>query len=286
MHLHGATAPRISSVLCLLAAACGGPLGGGAYKTAPSSQPVAYESGGYSGGQPAAVEPSHGAVSPTPYNEPAPERPGLGTSWGEHVDAPISFSPFVRASSSPWATVALHYNDAQGVGAHAAYVGTRPSPLEVMAGDGSLSVSLVDDYGRLLPGFHASGRALIVGEDGARYRIAVRNGTSARFEVVTSVDGLDVIDGKPADPNRRGYIVDPHGQLVIDGFRTSDSGVAAFRFGKVADSYAAQTSGDRNVGIIGLAIFAERGAVWTPAELQRRDTADPFPARGYATPPR
>ena len=287
MHLHGATAPRISSVLCLLAAACSGSLGG-AYKTAPSSSPaVAYESGGYSGnGQPTAVEPSHGAVSPTPYNEPAPERPGLGTSWGEHVDAPISFSPFVRASSSPWATVALHYNDAQGVGAHASYVGARPSPLEVMAGDGSLSVSLVDDYGRLLPGFHASGRALIVGEDGARYRIVVRNGTSARFEVVTSVDGLDVIDGKPADPNRRGYIVDPHGQLVIDGFRTSDSGVAAFRFGKVADSYAAQTSGDRNVGIIGFAIFAERGAVWTPAELQRRDTADPFPARGYATPPR
>lgn len=284
----GATAPRISSVLCLLAAAaCGAPMGGGAYKTAPSSS-VAYRGGGYSGGQPAAVEPSvapsHGAVAP--YSDPAPERPGLGTSWGEHVDAPITFSPFVRASSSPWATVALHYNDAQGVSAHAAYVGARPTPMEVYAGDGSIAVSLVDDYGRLLPGFHASGRALIVGEDGARYRIVVRNGTSARFEIVTSVDGLDVIDGKPADPNRRGYIVDPHGELVIDGFRTSDSGVAAFRFGAVADSYAAQTTGDRNVGVIGFAIFAERGAVWTPAELQRRDTADPFPARGYATPPR
>ena len=255
------------------------------HKSAPPS--VAYESGGYSGGQRAAVEPSHGAVSPTPtYNEPAPERPGLGTSWGEHVDAPISFAPFVRASSSPWAAVALHYNDANGVGAHAAYVGARPQPMEVAAGDGSLSVSLVDDYGRLLPGFHASGRALIVGEDGARYRIVVRNGTTARFEVVTSVDGLDVIDGKPADPNRRGYIIDPHGELVIDGFRTSDTGVAAFRFGKVADSYAAQSSGDRNVGVIGFAIFSERGAVWSPAELNRRDTANPFPARGYATPPR
>ena len=283
MSLNGALAPRIGSVLCLLVAACGGPMGGGARK---STSPVAYgsTSAGYGGGQPAAVEPSHGAV--TPYTNPQPERPGLGTSWGEHVDAPISFSPFVRSSSAPWATVALHYNDAQGVGAHAAYVGARPSPMEVMAGDGSLSVSLVDDYGRLLPGFHAGGRALIVGEDGARYRIVVRNGTTARFEVVTSVDGLDVIDGKPADPNRRGYIVDPHGELVIDGFRTSDSGVAAFRFGKVADSYAAQTSGDRNVGVIGIAIFSERGAVWSPAELHRRDTADPFPARGYSTPPR
>jgi len=126
----------------------------------------------------------------------------------------------------------------------------------------------------------------VIGEDGARYRIVVRNGTTARFEVVASVDGLDVIDGHQADPNRRGYIVDPHGVLVIDGFRTSDDAVAAFRFGKVADSYAAQTTGDRNVGVVGLAIFSERGAIWTPAELGRRDSADPFPNRNYAMPPR
>ena len=231
LHAQGALAPKVTSVLCLLAAACAG---GGASKqtTKPGyTSPWAYSGGGYaSSGSTAAVDsppppPSHGAVTRV---DPAPtvERPGLGTSWGEHVEAPISFAPFVRASSSPWATVALHYNDAQGISAHAAYVGARPAPLEVMAGDGSLAVSLVDDYGRLLPGYHANGRALVVGEDGARYRIVVRNGTTARFEIVTSVDGLDVIDGKPADPNRRGYIVDPHGELVIDGFRTSNSGVA------------------------------------------------------------
>ncbi|HEY5935366.1 MAG TPA: hypothetical protein VIU61_12040, partial [Kofleriaceae bacterium] len=214
------------------------------------------------------------------------ERPGLGTQWGEQVHAPISFSQFVRSSPSPWGHAVLHYNDAEGVQAHASYVGAHPSPLEIYAGDGSIGLALVDDYGNTLPGFTAGGRALIVGNDGARYRIVVRNGTTARFEIVASVDGLDVIDGKPADPNRRGYIIEPHGQLVIDGFRTSDASVAAFRFGKVADSYAAQTSGDRNVGVIGLAVFAERGATWTPAELGRRDTADPFPNRGYSTPPR
>ena len=169
--------------------------------------------------------------------------------------------------------------------AHAEYLNAYPQPLEVPAGDGSLSVALVDEAGRTLPGLEASGRALIVGEDGARYRILIRNATSARFEVVASVDGLDVIDGKPADPNRRGYLVDPHDVLVIDGFRTSDANVAAFRFGRVADSYAAQTSGDRNVGVVGLAIFAERGAVWSRSELGRRDTADPFPSRGYSVPP-
>jgi len=281
---------------CLaLVAAC---TGGGAYKAA------APPSGGYYGGGAATAAappssssiasqgsyepapPAHSSVqTPIAQAEPVPDRPGLGTTFGEQVYAPISFAPFVRASTSPWAEVLLHYNDADGVNAHASYLGTTPQPLEIYAGDGSLSVALVDDMGRTLPGVQAGGRTLVMGQDGERYRIVVRNATTARFEIVASVDGLDVIDGKPADPNRRGYIVDPHDSLVIDGFRTSDANVAAFRFGRVADSYAAQTSGDRNVGVVGLAIFAERGAVWTPAELQRRDTANPFPSRGYAMPP-
>lgn len=268
---------------CLLLAAC---TGGGAYKAASAPQSTSYSSSGAVASYDPAPPPVHAAETPIAQAQPVPDRPGLGTTFGEQVYAPISFSPFIRAASSPWAEVALHYNDAQGVNAHAQYLGTTPQPLEVYAGDGSLSVALVDDFGRTLHGVQASGRTLIMGQDGERYKIIVRNATTARFEVVASVDGLDVIDGKPADPNRRGYIVDPHDTLVIDGFRTSDANVAAFRFGKVADSYAAQTSGDRNVGVVGLAIFSERGAVWTPAELHRRDTANPFPSRGYAVPPR
>jgi hypothetical protein len=238
--------------------------------------------------QRAVSEPQHASIVGVGGNRPEPaqvERPGLGTEYGERVVSPLSFAPFQRASSAPWALVALHYNDADGVRAHAEYLSTEPAPLSVRAGDGSLSVALVDDYGRTLPGIAAAGRTLIVGTAGQRYRIVVQNPTTARFEIVASVDGLDVIDGKPADPSRRGYIVDPHDQLVIDGFRTSERDVAAFRFGRVNDSYAAKTTGDRDVGVIGLAIFAERGATWSPVEIERRDTANPFPARGYSTPP-
>jgi len=277
----------VSSVL-ILATACGGSqksslmaVGGGAPPAPTSSDYAAGEPSHAVVDRPGSVEQGGGYVA-----EPVPDRPGLGTSWGEQVSAPISYAPFQRSSMSAWAEVALHYNDAAGVQAHAAYLGTRPAPLEVMAGDGALSIALVDDVGRTLPGYTAQGRSLIIGEDGGRYRIVVRNATTARFEIVASVDGLDVIDGRPADPNRRGYIVDPHDTLVIDGFRTSDDAVAAFRFGKVAESYAAQSSGDRNVGVVGLAIFSERGATWTVGELHARDTADPFPQRGYATPPR
>lgn len=272
------------TVVCLLLGACaGGQKMATTGDYAPTSTSGGYAPGGYVATN---AEPSHAAIDRgSSIAEPTPDRPGLGTSWGEAVSAPISFSPFVR-SGGPWAEVLLHYNDAQGASAHAAYLGTSPQPLEVYAGDGSLSVALVDEAGRTLPGYAAANRSLVIGEDGARYRIVVRNATTARFEVVASVDGLDVIDGHQADPNRRGYIVDPHGVLVIDGFRTSDDAVAAFRFGRVADSYAAQTSGDRNVGVVGLAIFSERGARWTPAELGRRDSADPFPNRNYAMRPR
>lgn len=255
---------KLSRSFLLVLSACGA--------SAPASHLAGEPSASYYGGEL--------AQSPS-----APERPGLGTSFGESVYAPVSFTGFQRASTRPWAEVLLHYNDAGGVRAHAEYLDADPEPLEVPAGDGSLSVALVDEAGRTLPGYAAGGRALVVGNDGDRYRIVVRNATTARFEIVASVDGLDVVDGQPAAPDRRGYIVDPHDTLVIDGFRTSDRDVAAFRFGRVAESYAAQTSGDRNVGVVGLAIFAERGAVWTRGELQRRDSADPFPARGYAMPP-
>lgn len=265
--------PRLSiSMFALAGAACSG----SGYKLASSAQ-------AYTG------EPAHAATaptSPTSIAQPVPDRPGLGTTFGEQVTAPITFQPFARAAASPWAAVVLHYNDEAGVAAHADYLRAQPAPLEVYAGDGSLAVALVDEHGHTLPGIAAGGRTLIVGADGERYKIVVRNATTARFEIVASVDGLDVIDGKPADPNRRGYLVDPHDELVIDGFRTSDRDVAAFRFGRVADSYAAHSTGDRDVGVVGLAIFAERGARWTPVELQRRDSADPFPARGYSVAPR
>ncbi len=237
--------------------------------------PPAYD---YGGG-------SHAELPAPDVAIPAPdERPGLGTTWGENVYSPVTHRPFERATAAPWAVVALHYNDEDGVRAHATYVGGTIAPLEALVGDGSIGVSLVGDGGDLLPGVGASGRNLVVGEDGERYRIVIRNATSARFEVVTSVDGLDVIDGKPASFARRGYLVDPGGVLVIDGFRQTESEVAAFRFGRVSSSYAARTSGDANVGVIGFAIFAEKGAIWTRAELGRRDAADPFPSR-YATPP-
>jgi hypothetical protein len=265
----------LSLVLLSIAACGGGRMQTVAYESAPPSA--------YRGGATATASAS-GDVIAQPGAAPS-DRPGLGTVWGESVYEPVQIKPFTRASSTPWATAVIRYNDDEGVEAQARYFGGSLAPLEIYPGDGAVAVAVESDAGEVLPGFSAGGQTLVVGRDGERYKLVVQNTTDARFEIVASVDGLDVIDGKPAAVDRRGYILEPRGELVIEGFRRTDAEVAAFRFGKVGESYAAQTSGDGNVGVIGVAIFPEEGARWTPGELARRGAADPFPSRSYATPP-
>jgi len=123
-----------------------------------------------------------------------------------------------------------------------------------------VQVSILGEDGSVLPTADRSGRRYVLGEHGERYTIRIYNPSSRRVEVVVSVDGLDVIDGKPASLSKRGYVINPYGDVRIEGWRTSVHSVAAFRFGRVADSYAARTSGARNVGVVGVALFTEREA--------------------------
>ncbi len=300
----------IVASLAALAAACGsyGPKGG----STPAGPSTTASGSDYGGGAtvsadgtsadsaaPASSAPqrssvsvsggSHGEVARTSTPHPRPrQRPGLGTEWGRNLRSRVETRSFYRAQSRPFARVALHYNDAEGVRAHAAYRGgARPIPMYVYSPHRGISISLIDRYGRVLPGIKAGARTLVIGKHGEQYKIRITNTTGGRYELVTSVDGLDVIDGKKADLRKRGYILSPNGSVIVDGFRRSDSTVAAFRFGSVRNSYAARTSGARNVGVIGVAVFAERGSYWTSDEIRRRDTADPFPGdRGYARAPR
>jgi hypothetical protein len=260
-----------------LAGLASGCAGGSSQRPALATGPApAYESSADSAGATA----SAGGES----IQPAPDRPGLGTQFGENVYSRVTETPFERAASDPFAAVAIHYNDAEGVQAQADYRGGGLGAISASTPYGGITIALTDDAGNPLQGFAASGRTYVVGEAGRRYNLVITNQTAGRYEVVASVDGLDVIDGKQASPGKRGYIVAPNSTLTIDGFRTSEESVAAFRFAAVRDSYAARTGDDRNVGVVGFAFFAERGSRWTTDELARRESADPFPGR-YSTPP-
>ncbi len=285
--------------------ACGGPTAHEAPHTAssaPSRPGVAAESSFSE--QPSARAEKSAAPAPAPaaasrdesasagadrayQPAPEPERPGLGTEWGETRESRVSSAPFERQDfGTPLSTSSFFYNDESGVRASlgADYWNRRTDGIS--AARGAITIRLIDAQGNPLPTFSTGGRSYVQGHDGARYSIRIQNQSGARFEAVASVDGLDVIDGEPGSFEKRGYLIQPWSTLDIDGFRRSEDEVAAFRFGRVKDSYAAKRGSDRNVGVIGVAVFQERGSSWpwTERELERRNSADAFPGR-FARPP-
>ncbi|MBI5070152.1 MAG: hypothetical protein HZB56_18105 [Deltaproteobacteria bacterium] len=123
---------------------------------------------------------------------------------------------------------------------------------------GPYSFELTDESGYRLPTYQHQGRTYVLGRMGERYLLRVRNDSAQRIEVVASVDGRDVLDGLPASPGKRGYLVEAHGAVTIDGFRLSQESVAAFRFSSVSRSYAARMGDARDVGVVGVAVFQEK----------------------------
>ena len=239
---------------------------------------------------PAPARKSAGAEA-KPRSDAASLRPGLGTEWGETRASHIDTVTFTRGDwDRPIATAKLFYNDEDGASAltasgYARNVASGQFPVA----HGTLTVGLRADSGGFFRALASESRDVVVGEAGRRYRIVMKNRASQRFECVVSVDGLDVLDGKSAAFHKRGYLIDPRGELEIDGFRQSYDTVASFRFGSVESSYANQKYGDaRNVGVIGIAVFRERGASatpWNDEDARVRVEADPFPGR-FASPPR
>jgi hypothetical protein len=148
-----------------------------------------------------------------------------------------------------------------------------PHPVESQAlrsQVGQYELEVVEN-GKTARTYLHEGETHVLGQQGGRYVLRVHNRSSQRIEAVVSVDGLDVIDGQPADyAHKRGYLVEAHGYVDIDGWRLNDREAAAFRFAAVADSYAAKTGRARNVGVIGVAVFPER-----PRPVARKPLVQP-----------
>jgi len=211
-------------------------------------------------------------------NNPA-ERPGLATGWGKEKQSGMTFESFARASSKPAGTDIVFYNDTAGIAAMTGYK-RKVSPMQTAAGE-------MVEWGikggmRFLTTYKENGygRRLVEGNKDGTYSILVKNRSKSALEIVASVDGLDVQDGKAASFSKRGYVVQPGKTIEIEGFRTSTNTVAAFKFSSVSNSYANLRHGNtRNVGVIGIAVFTRKGVnpwTWMPGEVNQRDTANPF----------
>jgi hypothetical protein len=271
---------------------------GSAQTSGPAQSPASVSVQGWSGGasksgdrssaarEGEAVASRDGTADASVSGAPAPERqkaPGLGTSYGEQRFSSVRSVRFRRANPSvPDAVLSLRYDDAEGVRQMAQWK-TGGAPQAASSQAGIFTMTLRDEAAAPLAGAQIGGDIYAIGETGARYTIGVENHSAYRYEVVASVDGLDVIDGGDADFSKRGYLIDPYTSFIIEGWRTGDDTVAAFRFSDMDSSYAGRTGKSRNIGVIGVAFFHEEGQL-SYDELRRRDQADPFPNR-YAPPP-
>jgi hypothetical protein len=140
-------------------------------------------------------------------------------------------------------------------------------------------VSLEAPDGAPLPTFQHAGTAFVLGEAGERYNVRVDNPTGERVEAVITVDGRDAVSGALGDyVAQRGYLIEPWGSLVVEGFRRSLDEVAAFRFTAKGQSYSARRGTPQHVGVVGVAVFPEKRRpprpVARPPEPARPRTMD------------
>jgi len=220
----------------------------------------------------------------------APAR--LGTQWGEGVESKSRSVAATRLSEQPDEVAAIGYNGASAVRRD---VGNNPERrLNLPLVQGDVEWSVLDENGRPMPLQRArrgTETFRLAGIEGSRYTLRFRNLSDRTYEVVATVDGLDVLSGRPGSLRNSGYMLNPLQVLDIQGFRKSQDEVAAFRFAAPGRAYAANTeAGDvRNLGVIGAALFeleqpqAPRRARRSAAQTQ----PSPFPADGsYAPAPR
>ncbi|WP_353167380.1 hypothetical protein [Providencia sp.] len=190
----------------------------------------------------------------------------LGTKWGEDVNSAVTTVNATRLTNTPFDTAAIYYRG-ERVHNHLqtmSYIALSPVEIQV-----------TDERGRKMPMYRNNqGQYILPAQEGQRYQLTIKNTDRNRiYEVVTSVDGIDVLNGRAGSYQNSGYLIRPRSEVTIEGFRKSQDQVAAFRFAAPQESYVNQNAqGDeRNIGVIGFALFEVR------EELPDCE-ANPFPA--------
>ena len=222
-----------------------------------------------------------GCSSNAQYNSSASGN--VGTAWGGDVHSSVQGVSAERAWRDPAEMIVISYSTNVPSGYDRVY-SIRINELESAIRDGnfnSLPITRVYDSSNNEP------RYIVHARVGMNYQLYVRNySRNTNYEIVATVDGLDVLNGKQGSLNNNGYIVNAGDSLSIKGFRKDKHTEAAFQFANVADSYAANSAqGDvRNTGVIGFAAFELQG----PAQNAMPPcSGQAFPAdnNGYAPPP-
>lgn len=108
------------------------------------------------------------------------------------------------------------------------------------------------------------GLIFIEGREGTDFTIRLSNSRNSRVLAIPSVDGLSVLDGKPASHDSRGYIISPRSSITIPGWTLDQSSVAKFFFTQKEDSYSSRTSAGTQTGVVGVMLYDELGSEALP----------------------
>ena len=111
--------------------------------------------------------------------------------------------------------------------------------------------------GKAVKEYAHEGKIYVEGREGTPFSIRIHNNAYSRKLFVPTIDGLSVVDGKEGDFKSSGYIVKGYSSITIDGWRTSDKDVATFYFSSPEESYRKRVKLGNNLGVIGVAVFAE-----------------------------
>ncbi|MEM0655434.1 hypothetical protein AAFL31_26985 [Klebsiella huaxiensis] len=207
----------------------------------------------------------------------------VGTTWGGDVNSTVTGVSAERAEREPSEIILINYSAKYQPGYDRVY-SIRIGNLEYAIRDANFnSIPITRRY----DSYTGQWQYIIPATVGMNYQLYVRNfSRDTNYEIVATVDGLDVLSGKPGSLNNSGYIVNAGDSLAIKGFRKDKHTEAAFQFSDASDSYAANSAqGDvRNTGVIGFAAFALQGPA---AKTLPPCSAQAFPAdsNDYAPPP-
>ena len=104
----------------------------------------------------------------------------------------------------------------------------------------------------------------IEGRENSKFSLRIENKNDFRVLAIPSVDGLSILDGKPAGENSKGFILSAKQSLDVPGWMVDGNTAAKFFFSGLRangedGSYAAQIGQDTsNKGVIGLMVYRDR----------------------------
>jgi hypothetical protein len=107
-----------------------------------------------------------------------------------------------------------------------------------------------------LPQISHGGKTYVEAPWNKDFELRINCPYNGRYLAICSVDGLSIMNGRPASSQDGGYVIE-NGSITIPGFRLDSDNVAHFRFGDKSGSYANLVGQPRNVGVIGLKLFAD-----------------------------